>query len=86
MTSKAPPIQKMMSTLEASKTGAERTEFPQFQYWTTRFEKLRIIINRMDATSYSVAKSTLLYYMYVMQDYTILKVIVLATVYCVLNF
>ena len=52
----------------------------------SRFEKLRIIINRMDATSYSVAKSTLLYYMYVLQDYTILKVIVLATVYCVLNF
>ena len=52
----------------------------------TRFEKLRIIINRMDATtSYSVAKSTLLYYMYILQDYTILNVIVLATVYCVLN-
>ena len=40
----------------------------------------------MDATSYSVAKCTLLYYMYVLQDYTILKVIVLVTVYCVLNF
>ena len=40
----------------------------------------------MDDTGYSVAKSTLLYYMYVLQDYTILKVIVLATVYCVLNF
>ena len=52
----------------------------------TRFEKIRIIINMMDATSYSVAKSTLLNYMYVLHDYTILKVIVLATVYCVLNF
>ena len=44
----------------------------------TRFEKFRIIINRMDVTSYSVAKSTLLYYIYVLQDYIILKVIVLA--------